>query len=354
MKNPYYFHGGNIYEVIHKFRREVIDFSANINPLGLTRRAKRELLKNIGRISHYPDPDSRDLVREIARYWGIEEANILLGNGSSELVYLLAFVLRPQKVVIPAPTFSEYERAVRLVKGKIKWLMLKEVEDFTLNLSPFGETDWLIICNPNNPTGNLLVEERRIDHPFARLVLVDEAFLDFLPDERRHTFVWKATQEKRFVVLRSFTKFFALPGLRLGYLIGHKDLIHFLKRASVPWNINVFAQLLARLMISDKGYIRRTRELIRKERSFLYRELGKIEGLKPFPSVVNFLLVKIEDGKINSFILTRRLIHQGILIRNCWDFRYLSDRFIRIAVRSHRENVKLIHALKEILWKGSS
>ncbi|MBM4306121.1 MAG: threonine-phosphate decarboxylase [Deltaproteobacteria bacterium] len=353
MDDIYFSHGGNIYEVQRKFKKEVIDFSANINPLGLSHQAREVFFKNWDKIVHYPDSESRDLLKSIARRWHIKEENILLGNGSSELVYLLVSVLRPQKTVIPAPTFSEYERAIRSVKGKIKWVKLKEGDGFTLNLSPFCETDWLIICNPNNPTGNLLIKDRKIDHPFARFVLVDEAFLDFLPDEKRHTFVWKATQDKRYVVLRSFTKFFALPGLRIGYLIGHKDLIHSLKHATVPWNINVFAQLLAEVTISDKDYIRRTRELIRKEKDFLYRELSKMEGVKPYPSVTNFLLVKIEDGKINSFTLTRRLIHQGVFIRNCWNFKYLSDRFIRIAVRSHSENIKLIHALKEILWKGS-
>ncbi len=354
MDDIYFSHGGNIYEVQRKYNKEVVDFSANINPLGLSDLAREKLLKNTEAVLHYPDPESKGLVKRISRYWQIKEENILLGNGSSELIYLLAYVIRPEKTAIPAPIFSEYERAIRSINGKIQFYRLKERDGFALHLTPYREIDLLMICNPNNPTGNLLIENRRIDLSFAKLVLIDEAFLDFLPDEERHTFIWKATQDKRFMVLRTFTKIFALPGLRVGYLVAHPDIVNRLKKALPPWNINVFAQRIAEVMLSDKDYIEKTRELIRKERDFLYKEMDKIEGLKPYPSVTNFFLVKIEDKKINSFDLTKKLIHRGIFVRNCWNFRYLGNRFVRIAVRSHFENVKLIKALRDILCRNSS
>jgi len=354
MDDTHFYHGGNIYEVKRKYKKDVIDFSSNINPLGLSNRAREEFIKSYEKILYYPDPEAKELRGKIAQYWKIREENILLGNGSSELIYLLASVLRPERTAIPAPTFSEYERVVRSTKGKIQFFRLKEEEGFALNLTKLSKIDMLFICNPNNPTGNLLIENRRIDLSFAKLILIDEAFLDFLPDEERHTFIWKATQDKRFMVLRTFTKIFALPGLRVGYLVAHPDIVNRLKKALPPWNINVFAQRIAEVMLSGKDYIEKTRELIRKERDFLYKEMDKIEGLKPYPSATNFFLVKIEDKKINSFDLTKKLIHRGIFVRNCWNFRYLGNRFVRIAVRSHSENVKLIKALRDILCKNSS
>ncbi len=347
-------HGGNIYEIKRKCKKDVIDFSANINPLGLSNRAREELFKNYERVLHYPDPEAKDLIKRIARYWKIKEKNILLGNGSSELIYLVVSVLRPKRVGIPAPTFSEYESAVRSIKGKIQFFRLKEEEGFALNLNNLSKIDMLFICNPNNPTGNLLLENQRIENLSVKSIIIDEAFMDFLPDEKRHTFIWRATQDKRIIVLRTFTKFFALPGLRIGYIVAHPDLIKLLKKASVPWNINVFAQLLAEIMPGDKEYIRKTRKLIEKERSFLFDEMNKNKGLRPYPSVTNFLLVKIENKNISSSFLTRKLIQKGLLIRDCSNFINLDDKYIRVAVRSRKENINLIEALREILCKSSS
>ncbi|MEW6377016.1 MAG: threonine-phosphate decarboxylase CobD [Thermodesulfobacteriota bacterium] len=347
-----FLHGGNMYKVKCKYKKDVIDFSANINPLGLTHRVKKELIENWEWILYYPDPESKDLIRRIARYWKIKEENILLGNGSSELIYLIVSVFGSERALIPAPTFSEYERAVRSIKSKIRFLILKEKEGFVFNATHSTKADMLFICNPNNPTGNLLLKNQRIENLHGKLIIIDEAFMDFLPDEKRHTFIWRATEDKKIIVLRTFTKFFALPGLRIGYIVAHPDLIKFLKKACSPWNINVFAQLLAEIMLSDKEYIRRTREFIRKERDFLYNEIIKIKGLKPYPSVTNFLLVKIENKKISSSFLTRKLVQKGLLIRDCSNFRNLDDKYIRAAVRSRKENIKLIEALREILCKS--
>lgn len=268
-------HGGNVYEINHKFKREVIDFSSNINPLGLSDRAKDEFLKNYERILHYPDPEAKDLIKRIARYWKIKEENILLGNGSSGLIYLVVSVLRLKMVGIPAPTFSEYERAIRSINGRIKFYWLKKDEGFAFNLSYPNKADIFFICNTNNPTGNLLLEDQRIENLSAKLIIIDEAFMDFLPTEKEQTFIWRATEDERIIVLRNFTKFFVLPGLRVGYIVGNPSLIQFLKKSCPPWNINALAQLLAEIMVSDKEYINKTRKenlkLIRSLRILLCR-----------------------------------------------------------------------------------
>jgi threonine-phosphate decarboxylase len=349
MGNINFIHGGNIYEVKRRFKKEVIDFSANINPLGLTKAVKKELSKCYRLIPHYPDPEAKDLIRQIAEYWAIEEQNILIGNGSTELIYLIAHTFKPEKTLIPVPTFSEYERAVKSVRSKNVFLKLKEKDSFTLNITNSDRADISFISNPNNPTGSLLIKDQKLGILKSKLNVIDETFMDFLPDEKSHTLIWKAVKDKRIIVLRSFTKFFALPGLRIGYLIAHKDLIKRSKQGQPPWSVNSIAQSLAKILLNDKDYIERTRSFINKEREFLSKELSKITGLRPYPSLANFLLVKILDGIINSSILTDKLIQKGILIRDCSNFRGLNGRYFRVAVRTHKENIKLINALREVL-----
>ena len=343
-------HGGNIYEVERKFKKEIIDFSANINPLGIPARIKKITCMNFDKILHYPDPNARLLIQKIAKYWGIDEQNILLGNGSVELIYLIISAYRPDVTLIPAPTFSEYERAARTLKSKIRFLKLKEKENFKVDLSHFNKPDICFFCNPNNPTGNLILEDlETVGKLINKLIVVDEAFMDFLSDEKNYTLIWEAVKNKKIVVLRTFTKFFALAGLRIGYLIAHKEVINKLKQYQPPWNTNSLAQIAAGLILSDKIYINKTCKVIEKEKNFLYGQLSEINGLKPYPSVTNFLLIKIEQFGISSKVLRTLLIQKGILIRDCSNFRNLDDKYIRVAVRSHKENLSLVGALREVV-----
>ncbi|MDD5084585.1 MAG: threonine-phosphate decarboxylase CobD [Candidatus Omnitrophica bacterium] len=345
-----FLHGGDIYEAEARCGRKIIDFSANINPLGLPPRVKQAILKSFDRILHYPDPNPKALIRKIAECWDISEGNVLLGNGSIELIYLVVSVLRPKSTLIPVPTFSEYERAARSVGSKIRFFTLRESEDFRLNLPRAIREDILFLCNPNNPTGNLITRDSKALRQIRRkLLLVDEAFMDFVPDEKKHTLIWKAARSKRIIVLRTFTKFFAIPGLRAGYLVAHRDMIDRLKRHQPPWSMNSLAQTAAKLFFGEKGYIADTRRLIEGERDFLFNELSGIEKLKPYPSAANFILIKIEDKNLTSSLLARKLIRKGIFIRDCANFRGLGNKFIRVAVRSRGESLKLIGALRRLL-----
>lgn len=330
-----------------------MDFSANINPLGLPPQVKREVFKDFASILHYPDPEAKGIKRKIAQYWGIEEENILMGNGSVELIYLIMLTYRPRKVLIPSPTFSEYERAVKEFGGTPQFLRLREREGFRLNhdgLSNIREFEAIFICNPNNPTGNLLFEKpQEVENLPGKLMVVDEAFMDFLPQEKDYTLIWKAVKNKYLIVLRTFTKMFALPGLRIGYLVAHKEIVSKLKGHQLPWSVNSLAQIAAEAVLEAKEHIRKTREFIEKERKFLFRELGRVKGLMPYPSVTNFLLVSIEKNNMTASSLAKKLLKYGILIRDCSNFRSLSNKFIRIAVRAHGENVCLLKHLKGIL-----
>lgn len=337
-------HGGDVFRY-----KDVIDFSANINPLGIPTNIKRALCRNIDRILHYPDITSYSITQRIAEYWGIDSENILLGNGSASLIYLLAFYYKPKNVAIPCPTFSEYELGVRNIGSKIHFLKLKEEDGFEFKEGSFGKPDILFLCNPNNPTGNLIFKDASGLYGFANRLIVDECFMDFLPNQKDYTLIWRAIKDERIIVLRSLTKFFSLPGLRIGYLIGHKEIVSKIRKYQPPWSINTLAQIAGELILNDKEYIEKTHRLIEKERKFLFRQLKIIKGLKPYPSVCNFLLIKIETQSITSKSLKEALIKKGILIRNCSNFRGLSDRYIRVAIRTRHENQKLLIALRDVI-----
>jgi len=343
-------HGGNVYEMKRLYRKEMIDFSANINPLGPAPGVKKVIRDNFDRILHYPDSEGGALRRKIAEYWRISEENILLGNGSVELIYLIAAAFKPKSALIPAPTFSEYERAAKSVECKIRFLKLTEKEGYRINLSRVDKADILFLCNPNNPTGNLMLKGgEKLAQKANKLVLVDEAFMDFLPDERRHTLIQKAVVSKKIAVLRTLTKFFALPGLRIGYVIAHKENIDRLKKLQPPWTTNSLAQICGEAVLRNKKYTKKTYYTIGKERKFLSSALRGIKTLKPYPSSANFILIKIERNGPTSGILRGLLVQKGILVRDCSNFRNLSNRYIRVAVRSRGENLKLLAALREVM-----
>ena len=349
-----FLHGGNIYAVKRKYAKEVIDFSANINPLGLPANVKKAIYANFDGILHYPDPEAKNITRRIAQYWRVKEENVLVGNGSAELIYLIMHAFRPTTTIIAVPTFSEYERAARCTGSRVSFKRLLKEKNFQLPELNSKSAEALFLCNPNNPTGNLIIEERNVVKNLpAKLIIVDEAFMDFLPDEKNYTLIKEAHKNKKIVVLRTFTKFFALAGLRIGYLVAHQDVIKKLKAYRIPWSVNAFAQLAAEMILEDREYIRKTRQLIEKERRFLFNEIARIRQLIPYPSVANFLLVKIDKGRINSDSLRKKLLARSILVRDCSNFRSLTDRFIRVAVRNRPENKQLVKALREIFQNGT-
>ena len=351
-------HGGNAraYEENSSPGGKIIDFSANINPLGMPSKARKALIENLDTLIHYPEPESRHLRESLASFHRIDYNNLLLGNGSIELIYLIPRALKAKNVLLFTPTFSEYEFAVKSSGARPIFVKTIEREGFKLNnpkvMKLIPGVDLIFLCNPNNPTGSIALPgeilallESCIKH--RTILVLDEAFMDFVESGDEITMVTKAAKNKFLLVLRSLTKFFALPGLRLGYLVGPRDLISKISPLQYPWNVNSLAQAAGEEAIKDRDYIKKSKEYILGERRYLFANLKKTEGLKVYPPSSNFILCKLANGKIRKAKeLSQGLIKRGIIIRHCHNFRGLNDRFFRVAVRKRDENARLISAIK--------
>lgn len=356
-----YSHGGNIREAIEKFNlpsKEIVDFSANINPLGPSPKVKAVIKNNLEQISHYPDPECKKLKKELSRYLAVDYKNVIVGNGSAELIYLAIRTLSPKIALIPIPNFSEYERTLLNVGAKIKFLNLNEDNHFCLNpkevIRELEKVDLVFLSNPNNPTGSLvsrleLLKLIRFTKRKGIKIILDETFIDFREEE---SLVKDAAKLTNLFILRSFSKFFGFPGLRLGCGIGNKDLIKRLELERAPWTVNALAQLAGIEALRDRQYIIKTHKFINKESQFLFKKLLEIEGIKPYPSSANFILIKILKP-LSSTQLRDKLGKGGIIIRDCHDFRGLDNRFIRVAVRTRKENLQLLDKLWRLLERLS-
>jgi threonine-phosphate decarboxylase len=353
-------HGGTIYTIARDMgvtTEQLIDFSANINPLGFSPRVKKALLQQERMILHYPDRGAYDLVCQLACYHVIPEHSILAGNGSSELIFLLPRVLRPKRVLLVVPTFSEYETSIRNVNGQVFYFKTFERDQFCINAERLLRElrkgyDTLYICNPGNPTGGLTPHDVLLDLvKYARdkstRVIIDETFIDFNENQSlKHL----TEQFDNLYVLRSMTKFFGLPGLRAGYVISSEKNIIKLREQQEPWTMNVLAQYASIESLKDRSYIRRTVLYVQEARRKLVMELNRIPYLTIFPSAANYLLLKLDkSAPIKVPQLYERLLQKGIIIRKCDSFEGLNERFFRVAVRKNSENGRLIRELAQAL-----
>lgn len=353
-------HGGNIRGAIRKYKlaaKDVIDFSASINPLGFPQSLKKIISDNLNIIPNYPDPDCSVLKDSLSRYLGIAKNNLLTGNGSIELIYLIALALKPKRALILTPTFSEYERAVLLSGGKCLFSKTSEENCFEIKIAPIlknlKDIDLVFVCNPNNPTGFLLKKEPLMalvkECEKKRIVLVvDEVFMDFVEEKDKASLLESALKSKYVLALQSLTKFFAISGLRLGSVVGEKGLIQKISSYQPPWSVNSLAQLAGAGILKDSSFIRKSRQYLFEQRRELFNELKGINYLNPYPPSANFIFSKITDGRLTSKQLCDYCGKKGILIRDCSNFRGLDNSFIRIAVRKKEENAKLIKVLKQL------
>ncbi|MDI6606512.1 MAG: threonine-phosphate decarboxylase CobD [Candidatus Omnitrophota bacterium] len=355
-------HGGNIEEVAREFRiREdsIIDFSSNVNPFSLPQSVSGIIRSNIPKIQRYPDRESLALKKTLGKYLNIDAGHIVIGNGSVDIIYRAVNVLKPKSGFILLPAFGEYERALVGTGVKVKYLFSQEKDNFGCSIGEIirkaDGADILFLCNPNNPTGRLIPrkELRFLAERLRRketVLILDEAFIDLAQE---HSLVDVAVKNNNLLVLRSMTKFFGLAGLRLGYGVGGVKLIRRIEDYGQPWPVNVFAQSAGEAIIKDKEFKKETRRKLLEERDFLYQRLCRINGLKPFQSSANFMLVKIV-WRLSSCRLQRRLVKRGLLVRDCSNFRGLNNRYIRIAVRKHKDNLRLIRELETIFCKGNN
>lgn len=346
-------HGGNIYrlaEELNIHERKIIDFSASINPLGVSKKVKAELRRHLKYLHNYPDPDTKRLRKRLAQYHRINPEMILCGNGSTELIYLITRALKPKSVLIPAPTFSEYERACRTsYELRVTSYELKRENNFNINPDEFIKSmkgcDMAFLCNPNNPTGLLLKKDSVLQITEAArdskcILVVDEAFIDFCPED---SVIKEVQNNPHLIVLRSMTKFYALSGLRLGYGVFPPHLTGRLKEYKEPWTVNNLAQSAAVEALKDKVYRNETFRIIRHEKRFMEDGFKKL-GIDYISSSVNYYLIRLD----NAEEVITSLRNKGILVRNCSNFRGLDESYIRVAVKSRRDNARLLKELS--LW----
>jgi len=346
------FHGGDVLA-------GTLDFSTNINPLGLSIKAREAIIKNIPALTSYPQPDSRNLKKALADFHGIKQDNLAIGNGSIELIYLIPRALGLRKVLVITPTFSEYEFAARSSGAKVIFFKNKERDNFNLSLSKLttylSRVDSVFLCNPNNPTGLCLSKEEistlaQLCFKRRTTLAIDEAFMDFVEGSSENNLIPVAAKRRGLIIIRSITKFFALPGLRIGYLVAHRDFISRISGLQYPWNVNSLAQAAGIAVLKDSDYMAQSRRYILEEREFLLNSLKNISGLKTFPPSSNFILCKLEKCALKSAkVLNEKLSVRRIAVRNCANFRGLNEKFFRVGVKKRAENIKLITSLREVL-----
>jgi threonine-phosphate decarboxylase len=348
-------HGGDVYHLARTLGidlSELLDFSANINPLGFPPGIPEAIQLALPQIVHYPDRRSLALRRDLAAYHGLQPDQVLVGNGSTELIYLAARALKPGKALIVVPAFSEYERALAVAQTPVAFQVTGEAQNFTLTepLDPRG-AELVFLANPSSPSGvllapGLLLELAAALHAAGVYLLLDEAFIDFVEEASLKAHL---SRFPRLLILRSFTKFFGIPGMRLGYLLAAPDLIRRLAALQEPWSVSTLAQAIGAACLQDRPYMARSRDLVRQEREFLLEELRALPGLQPFPGAVNYLLVKITRPSLTAGSLQQALLSQKIIIRDASNFRGLDQRFFRLAVRRREENRQLLEALRHCL-----
>ena len=357
-------HGGNVYKAAQEQRvpvDRIIDFSASINPLGPPAAAFRAIRLNLKQIVHYPDPDCRQLREELAQRCGMDTDMILVGNGSTELIHLLPRALGIKSALIVGPTFEEYARALLEAGSSVQYVHAKREQRFRPPLqdvldglsSKRSKFDALFLCNPNNPTGQAM--NRRAMHELAQAVdrqqgwlIVDEAFIDFC---HNHSVVTMLREHPRMLVLRSLTKFYAMPGLRIGYLLGASKVIDQLKDRQPPWSVNCLAQEVSCAVVRDDDYEMKTLAFMKHERPCFVRALRAVAGLTVYSSAANFVLIEL-PAWTHAGVVTERLASERLLVRDCSTLPGLTAQMIRVAIRTAKENRQLLAALGPCVRTG--
>ena len=380
------FHGGNIYKVFReKNIKEILDYSSNINPYGIPESLKKRITENLEVLERYPDPDYVELRQKLANLNKVNLSDIILGNGATEIIFLFMKVINPKKILIVSPTFEEYERAVKATeisgdtvdlscsngdnknienkKIEIEYFELKESDDFKLNIENLkneleNKYDLLIICNPNNPTGKFLKlaqteEILKECNKYDTKLFIDEAFIEFLSDGMKESIINTEENKKNLFVTRAFTKFFAIPGLRLGYgMYFDKELEQKISEKKEPWSVNNIAEMAGLTVLDDTEYIGKTLKWITEEKIYMYEKLNEISGIKVYETEVNFITGKIDEKLfsegLNVKVLREKMLEQGILIRDASNFNFLDERFFRLAIKDRASNERVIEAMKEI------
>ena len=353
------FHGSDIEKICeyyHLRKEDITNFGANVNPLGLSEHVKAVIAGHLDLLSSYPDREYASLRDTISGYCRIPAEYILPGNGSSELISLLIETLAPKHTLILGPTYSEYSRELSFSGSTQEYYHLREEDNFHLDMEDLCHAlkdgyDFLILCNPNNPTSSaILREDMEQLLTFCSghniFVMIDETYVEFAPDISAVTAVPFTRKYSNLMVLRGVSKFFAAPGMRFGYgITGNAEFLRKMKEKQIPWSLNSIGAFAGEEMFKDQEYISRTRELILSERERMYRTVSQMPAYKTYEPYANFLLVKIVKDGVTSYDMFERCIKAGLMIRDCSSFQCLDGEFIRFCVMMPEDNTRLLNEL---------
>lgn len=348
-------HGGDWAGFEARYGRIPLDFSANVSPLGVPDGVRRAIERSAGQAERYPDPLCRALRKGIAKKEGVPAEHILCGNGAADLIFRAVLAHRPRRALVPVPTFAEYEAALRTVGCQIEYYPLSEEKNFALDggiLEAIGaDTEMVFLCQPNNPTGltvpgPLLLEILEHCCLVGVLLVLDECFCDFLDEPVACSLTGELSKSKNLLILKSFTKLYAMAGVRLGYcLSSDTQLLETLASAGPPWPVSSLAQAAGLAALEETDYVRQVCELVLTERPRLAARLEQL-GLRVIPGEANYLLFQCRRP------LAVPLAEQGILLRECGNYHGLDETWYRVSVRTWMENERLIGALREVLSHG--
>ena len=370
-------HGGNIFQFAHEQRiepYEVVDFSANINPLGPSQRGLDALNAQLRYISHYPDATNDDVLNAIADTYGMDKHQIIVGNGAAELLYAICRLPGYTGAFVPAPGFSEYKEALEASKIPVRDIFYRPREDD--NEKPYFEVPYLaletfaaelkgqdgriivFLGNPNNPDGTLLDKDhiRTVASMLKdanSLLVIDESFIDFVGNDplqdNEHSMRSLVNEFDNIIVVHSFTKFYAVPGLRIGAAFTNETLITQLQQYIPSWSVNTLAQAYTKAALNDVDYIKRTKQELNEERAFMYNALDAIEGITVYPPSANFILFQVNQEGITANYINEELKKYNMIVRNCDSYVGLTNHWVRIAIKDHETNIKLVDKLTNIL-----
>lgn len=370
-------HGGNIFQFAHEQRiepYEVIDFSANINPLGPSQRGLSALEAQLRYISHYPDATNDDVLNTIADTYGMNKNQIVVGNGAAELLYAICRLPGYTGAFVPAPGFSEYKEALEASQIPVRDIYYRpRVDD---NGKPYFEVPYLaletfsaelkgqdgriivFLGNPNNPDGTLLDKNHirtlaSMLKDSNSLLVIDESFIDFVGNDtlqdNEYSMRSLANEFDNIIVVHSFTKFYAIPGLRIGAAFSNPHIINQLNTFIPTWSVNTLAQAYTQSALNDVEYVKWTKQVLHEEQHYMYNALDAIAGITVYPPSANFILFHIEQEGVTADSINEALKKHNMIVRNCDSYMGLNSQWVRVAIKDHDNNVRLVDTLTDIL-----
>ena len=349
-------HGADINSAAELYGLEadkIIDFSSNINPF-IVDSMDKIVAAGVGSLQKYPDIKYRRLRKNIADYLGVGDSQVIPGNGATEIIYLLMRNLSGRLAIIN-PTFSEYRKGAEIARLSVVDFVMDWKKDFKLDLDEIyrrkDEFDSIFICNPNNPDGSVREIKKLLEfaEKEGKLLIVDETFIEFADSEKDRSLVNMVEKSKNLFIIRAVTKFFGIPGIRLGYGISsNRELLQKMYDEKEPWTINSFADSASDFIFKEEEYIRKSKEYFSKERVCMINEINKIDGIKAFNSDANFILVRFENKNVLD-VKENLLKRAGLLIRDASNFIGLDSSFARVAIKNHEQNIVLVDAIRSVL-----